>query len=241
MSRWFKSFLAGVLVSGFALSALAAKEQLEVGEEVNRFTLKAVNTDVTKVRFIGIDQYYGADAKEPKKAILLTFFATYCEPCKREMPFLAALYDTYKDRGLMILSVSIDKEPDQIEFIKTLAAKAGVTFPVLTDNFNIVAKRYYVAKLPCVYLVDAAGKVTWTNVGYSDDASKTMLENIRKAVGESPTEPEPEALAKLMSSHAAPAALDTPPTAAVDKVDEPPPTKGKAKGKGGAKAKKKKK
>ena len=109
-----------------AAAAPAEKDHFDVGEAVPVFTLKTVNNDDSGVSYVGVDAYYGAGAKEPKKALLLSFFATYCEPCKKEMPFLAALFDSYKDKGLAVLSVSIDKEADKIDFIKNLAKTSGV-------------------------------------------------------------------------------------------------------------------
>jgi len=146
---------------------------------------------------------------------------------------------------LMVLSVSIDKEAEQIEFVRKLAKDSGVVFPVLSDRFNIVAKRYYIAKLPCVYLVNGEGKVSMVNVGYNDDISKTLLDSIRKAIGEATSDPVPEALARYMTGHAGPATVDAkieppadPPTGdgkveAAAEGDTKAKGKGKNKGKGG--------
>ncbi len=132
---------AALLVLAVPGMALADKDRYDIGEEVPVFTLKALNGDEAGEPYVSVDKYYGPEAKEQKKAIILSFFATYCEPCKKEMPFLAALYDTYRDKGLQILLVSIDKENDKVDVAKSLAADAKVKFPVLTDRFNIVAKQ----------------------------------------------------------------------------------------------------
>ncbi|OGQ78924.1 MAG: hypothetical protein A2289_04040 [Deltaproteobacteria bacterium RIFOXYA12_FULL_58_15] len=191
-------------------TAAADKDRYEVGEEVKNFTLKVVNSEVAGEPYVGIDRYYGPDAKEPKKAVLLSFFATYCEPCKKEMPFLAALYDLYRDKGLMVLSISIDKEPEKVEEVATLAKDSNAKFPILSDRFNIVAKRYFISKLPCVYLIDAAGKVAMVNVGYNDDASRIMLESIRKAIGVPLADPVPESLARHMHGNVGDSAVEVP-------------------------------
>jgi thiol-disulfide isomerase/thioredoxin len=183
---------------GTATAALADKDRYDVGEAVKNFTLKVINSEEVGHPYLGIDRYYGTEAKEPKKAILLSFFATYCEPCKREMPYLAALYDTYGNKGLMILSVSIDKEGEKIDEVAALAKEAHVKFPILSDRFNIVAKRYFIEKLPCMYLVDGAGKVAMVKIGYNDDISRDLLDNIRTAIGEPTSDPVPDALARYM-------------------------------------------
>jgi cytochrome c biogenesis protein CcmG, thiol:disulfide interchange protein DsbE len=184
--------------------ALADKDKYDVGEEVPVFTLKALNGEDSGEPYVSVDKYYGPEAKEQKKAIILSFFATYCEPCKKEMPYLAALYDTYKDKGLQILSISIDKENDKVDFAKNLAKEKNVKFPVLTDRFNIVAKRYFIAKLPCVYVINGEGRVTQVHIGYTGDVTKSLHDEVRKLVGEPEGGPVPPAIAQYLQ-HAAPA------------------------------------
>lgn len=201
--RLFSLVVAGLLWTIPAWAEEPAKEQYNVGDDVPVFTLKVLNNEDTAKTYIGLDAYFGERAKEPKKAVVLSFFATYCEPCKREMPYLAALFDTYKDKGLEILSISIDKEVEKADTLKALAKASNVKFPVLTDRFNIVAKRYFIKKLPCVYVLDGRGKVAMVSVGYDADISKKMLEEIRKALGEPATAPVPENLATLLAAHVA--------------------------------------
>jgi peroxiredoxin len=202
MSRW-SGVLATLLGVVVPTLAIAGQDKFEVGEAVPVFTLKAINNEVTAGEaYISLDRYFGPDAKEPKKATLVTFFATYCEPCKREMPYLGLLFDSYKDRGLQVLSVSIDKEADKVEIAHELAKQNNLKFPVLSDHFNIVAKRYMINKLPCVYLINSEGKVAMVNVGYTEDASKRILDEVRKALGVPASDPVPEAIVAYQNSHA---------------------------------------
>lgn len=194
--RQVRGLVLSAVLLGWMGAARADKDRYDVGEVVPAFTLKAVNPEESGEPYVGLDRYYGPNAKEPKKTILLSFFATYCEPCKKEMPLLSALYDTYKDKGLAVLSVSIDKETDKVDFVKTLAKQAGARFPVLTDRFNIVAKRYFINKLPNVYIINSEGKVAMVNVGYNDDISRQMVDEIRKGLGEPLTDPIPDVIAK---------------------------------------------
>lgn len=216
MSWSFRAtMLAGVAAGLLFAKPALAKDRFEIGEAVKSFTLKALNPDDSGESYVAIDNYYGPEAKSPKKAILLSFFATYCEPCKREMPYLAALHDTFKDQGLQVLLVTIDKDTQKIEEAKALARSAGVKFPVLTDRFNIVARRYFIEKLPCVYIIDDAGKVAMVNVGYSDDVSKVFLDEIRKLIGQPVSDPIPESLQKYV--HAGPTTVASK-SAPVEKV-----------------------
>jgi len=263
MKLWLMSSVCAGLVLAVGGEARAEKDRYEVGEEIPSFTLKAVNGEDLGETYISIDRYFGAGAKDAKKALILSFFATYCEPCKREMPMLAALFDAYKAAGLQVVMVSIDKDADKIEVAKSLAKENGVKFPVLADRFNIVAKRYFVSKLPNLYLVGGDGKVLLVNVGYNDDVSKKLVEETRKAVGEATSSPIPEAVQKHMAKagSGAPETVSVPtedggapaggapasgtltpatgdagaaPAAA---ADDDGPAKGKGKGKGKAKGK----
>jgi thiol-disulfide isomerase/thioredoxin len=192
--------VAAVLV--LPLGLRAGKTRYEPGEPVPTFMLKALNAaEIGLPRpHVAVDRYFDADSEERKQLLLLTFFATYCEPCKKEMPYLAALYEAYRDKGLQILSITIDKEADDIAFAKELAARSGVTFPVLSDRFNVVARRYSIAQLPCVYLIDGDGKVIVVQVGYDEELKHKLLANIRKNLGEQPDAPLPEKLVTALKA-----------------------------------------
>jgi thiol-disulfide isomerase/thioredoxin len=251
MKSWIVPLLSlGLVVASASAFGAGEKDRYDVGEEIPTFTLRALNGDVLGESYICIDRYFGPNAKEPKKALLLSFFASYCEPCKKEMPLLAALYDSYKDKGLAVVLVSIDTEPDKIDVAKDLAKDAGVKFPVLSDRFNIVAKRYFVQKLPNSYLASSDGKVLMANVGYNEDISKRLVEEIRKAIGEPTSDPIPPHIAKyfgqggsaevvsVRTDGAAPLEQPTtvemappPPPATAAAADNAPVTKAKAKAK----------
>jgi len=230
-NRISSSVLIGSLML-VASTAAANKDRYDVGENVPVFTLKTINPDDSAESYVSIDKYYGAEARKPKKAILMSFFATYCEPCKREMPYLAALHEQYKDKGLQILSISIDKEADKIEQARQLGKDKRVRFPMLMDRFNIVAKRYFISKLPCVYILDGNGKVADVHVGYSGDVTRSLLEGVRKLIGEPVTDPVPESLKSFMGHGAASKKV-----AVADKADS---DKSKPKAKSNKKAKKRK-
>ncbi len=183
--------LATLLVGALQAGALQAGT-LPVGARAEQFTLKVVNVDKVDKRILSLGHLVGEGAKDPKKLVVLSFFATYCEPCKRELPFLEELYKRYADQGLGILVVSIDKDKDvpggAAKAVGALAEENGLSYPILHDRFNIVAKRYGVEKLPCLYLIDGQGLVALTNVGYTDDFSTTLSTEVQQRLG-LPVEP----------------------------------------------------
>ncbi|MBJ80824.1 MAG: hypothetical protein CMH60_05840 [Myxococcales bacterium] len=189
----FVGLLCAIFYSNAAF-AVEMKAGFSEGDSVPNFTLKTVNGDVVDMKYAALDNYVGKSPKTPKKALLLSFFATYCDPCKKEMPFLSAVVKEYREKGLEALLVSIDKEEADIKIAKDLAAEHGVDFPVLADRYNIVAKRYGVSNLPCVYLINAGSKVDWVSVGYDKESPAKLLAAVRQAIGEPLTDPVPESI-----------------------------------------------
>src|SRR5712692_9748947 len=90
------------------------------------------------------------------KIVLLNFWATWCKPCKEEMPAMQAVYEKLRDQGFVVLAVNELEDTDRvIEHIRT----HGHTFPVVMDHDNRVANRYGVVGLPASFLIDRQGIV----------------------------------------------------------------------------------
>jgi len=92
------------------------------------------------------------------KPILINFWATWCGPCKEELPSMQRLHDASKSNGdIQILAISIDRF--NIEKVNQYARDLNLTFPILLDPDRIARKPYFVRGLPTSYLVDADGKL----------------------------------------------------------------------------------
>src|SRR5947199_7402558 len=90
------------------------------------------------------------------KIVLLNFWATWCKPCKEEMPAMQASYDKLRDQGFVVLAVNELEDTDKvIEHIRT----HGHTFLVVMDHDNRVANQYGVVGLPASFLIDRQGIV----------------------------------------------------------------------------------
>ena len=177
--------LVCVLVVAFFSIELKAgdSEQLKTGTTAPPFMLKTLNYDKCNIRYAGISDYIGKSPKKPAKILLISFFATYCKPCKKELPYLEQLYQKYQDKGLQIIVVSIDKEPELIDEAKEIASKLKLTFPVLSDRFNIVARRYFANNLPCLYALDKNGVIDMVSVGYNKNIGSVLLEKVQTGLG----------------------------------------------------------
>ncbi len=90
------------------------------------------------------------------KIVLLNFWATWCKPCKEEMPAMQASYDKLRGQGFVVLAINeLEDEGKVAEYIR----QYGHTFPVLMDHDNRVANRYGVFGLPASFVVDRQGIV----------------------------------------------------------------------------------
>jgi thiol-disulfide isomerase/thioredoxin len=169
-----------------ALPASALEDEVAEGLPAPSFSLRTLNPEVAGTSWIALDHLVGADAEDAgAKVVLISFFASWCEPCKREMPFLVQLDRMYRDRGLRVLSVDIDREEAGVEAAKRMAAQARVAHPVLSDRFNFLARRYLgdKAPLPSVFLVRRDGTIARIERGYTKDASRFLLAEVQAALG----------------------------------------------------------
>jgi len=100
------------------------------------------------------------------KVILLHFWATFCLPCKDEMPALESLWQRYGADGLAVLGIAADR--GSIDVVRDFAAESGLTFPILHDEAGIVRNRYEVTGLPTSYVIGRDGKISGRAIGSRD-------------------------------------------------------------------------
>jgi len=110
------------------------------------------------------------------KTVLVNFWATWCPPCREEMPAMQRLYAQHKDRGLMIVAVSIDADP---AVVSPYVKESKFTFPIALDPKAEVANKYGVRALPSSFVVDREGTMTALALGpraWDNDASHSLVE-----------------------------------------------------------------
>lgn len=113
------------------------------------------------------------------KAVLLNFWATWCAPCRLEMPTMDKAYQEYKSRGLEILAVSLDAGSNSV--VKNFMQELKLDFPVLLDPDMEVLRLYRMVGIPASFLIDKQGIVRHREVGYrdwTDPESRRLLEAI---------------------------------------------------------------
>jgi peroxiredoxin len=110
------------------------------------------------------------------KAVLVNFWATWCPPCREEMPAMDRLYRQHKDHGLVLVAVSVDAEAG---VVAPYLREHKLTFPVALDPRMEVANRYGVRALPSSFLVDREGRMAVLALGprrWDGDAAHSLVE-----------------------------------------------------------------
>ena len=110
------------------------------------------------------------------RVVMVNFWATWCGPCKIEMPHLVRLYEKYRASGFQLLGVNIDDDPRNAV---AGAAKLGITFPVLLDADKRVAKLYDLSTMPTTLLIDRDGTLRHVHRGYRDGYELTYDQQVR--------------------------------------------------------------
>lgn len=172
-----------------AWPAAAQEELATVDKPAPAFRLPLYNAAAAgeKVAMLGVDRYVGPDAQDKKtKILVVSFMASFCGPCKKEMPYLQALHEKYKDQGLRVLMVAIDREEEGQKKVAELLETNKVTFPVLKDRFNIVARRWLgnQSPLPSLFMLRPDGTVKTMHRGYDQDASVLLEKEVSAALAE---------------------------------------------------------
>lgn len=187
-------FQMSLALAFFFASSMVSAATLDIGDKAPLFTLKVLNAGVIDGAYVNLSDFAKPLEEGGKKATFLSFFATYCEPCKRELPYLVELQKAYAAQGFQVVVVTIDKDAAEVAKVKSMVAELGAGFPVLNDRFGIVARRYGVESLPMSFLIDQAGMVKMTNDGYGEDGPVKLLTQSRMALGLPLGEQAPETL-----------------------------------------------
>ena len=166
--RNFKSILSILLLLG-ACTFSTASYAVSNGQISPDFTLSSSTKQNTRL------------AELRGQVVMLNFWATWCNPCRVEIPHLQKLYAQYKDIGFTILGVSIDN--NKIKAAK-MAKDLGAKFPILFDNKQKVSKLYSIKTMPFTILIDRDGKVRHLFQGYKPGYEEKYRKAIRQLLRE---------------------------------------------------------
>ena len=130
---------------------------------------------------------HGADGRNVRlqelrgQVVLVNFWATWCGPCREEMPRLQSLYDKYRASGFVLLGVNVDDDPRNAMGV---AQKLKVSFPVLLDTDKSVSRLYDLGTMPSTVLIDRDGRVRHVHRGYRGGVETEYDAQIRSLLRE---------------------------------------------------------
>jgi len=157
-----------LLCAGLAFIACASVEAIAPAAAAPDFTLRTMNGPNLRL------------AEQRGRVVMVNFWATWCGPCRQEMPQLDRLYQKYKSSGFVLLGVNVDEDARKATDV---AAKLGVTFPVLLDTDKAVSKLYDLSTMPSTVIIDRDGKVRYLHrgylAGYEDNYDKQIRELLK--------------------------------------------------------------
>jgi thiol-disulfide isomerase/thioredoxin len=111
------------------------------------------------------------------KVVLLNFWASWCGPCREEMPFIEGLYREFKDNGLVVLGINDENPEVALEFLR----ENSYTFPSLVDTEGEVSEHYQVEGIPTVVIIDRTGKLVNRHVGFSPGKEQALRVSLKES------------------------------------------------------------
>jgi peroxiredoxin len=123
---------------------------------------------------VSLEQYKG-------QVVMINFWASWCGPCRQEMPLLESIYRKYNKMGFTLLGVNV--EPDS-QAANDWLKQTPVSFPILYDKDSKVSKLYDVAGMPSTVIIDRSGKLRMLHRGYKPGDENEYLDSIRTLIRE---------------------------------------------------------
>jgi peroxiredoxin len=164
-TRSTASALRAVACVAFAVVAGTASSAIAPATPAPDFTLNAMSGANMRLK------------EQRGRVVMVNFWATWCAPCRQEMPQLNRLYEKYRSSGFMLLGVNVDDDPSKAAEV---ASKLGVTFPVLLDSSKSVSKLYDLSTMPSTVLIDREGTVRYVHRGYLAGYENNYEKQIRE-------------------------------------------------------------
>ena len=183
MQKFFYIIIIYLLINILFISSNVFAEHGEKGSKAPPVVLRDING-----RLFFLSKLVGERTlkNKRKKAIVLSFFATWCQPCKEKIPILQSLEKKWKPLGIEILMVGFKEAQPPLE---KFAKQFGLKLTLLVDKYGITAKRYGVKALPILFVVDGNGIIQKVIKGTHPNF-KDILDNVFKDIIEDKVQTE---------------------------------------------------
>ncbi|MCP4335835.1 MAG: TlpA family protein disulfide reductase [Gammaproteobacteria bacterium] len=170
MSCYFSRVLTGLMLAAMvAFVSLTAAHADEMNEAAPDFTLKSLVGKNLKL------------SEMAGNVVLINFWASWCGPCREEMPLLNALHNKYEPLGFTVWGVNVEENSANAQ---GFLGDFPVDFPILLDDTNKVSKLYKVIAMPTTVVVDRDGNMRYLHLGYKSGDEATYRKMVKKLVRE---------------------------------------------------------
>ena len=142
----------------------------QVGDPAPQFQAVSLEDD----RAVSLADYAG-------QTVLVNLWATWCAPCRIETPYLQSVYEENRERGLMIVGVSVDS-PSALDSVKDFLGEMGVTYDILLDPDMVSTDVFAAIGLPATFLIDRDGVVRFTRLGPIVEGDPAFLEALEQTL-----------------------------------------------------------
>ena len=171
-------FLFGMIIFSPSASAtsVTAEEFRQMGLQPPKQRLESIDFELEDLSGATrrLSDYKG-------KVVFLNFWATWCGPCRSEMPSMEKLYRRFKDEGLEIVAVNLQEDRSSVQ---GFVDEYGLSFPVLLDSTGRVGATYGARSIPTTYIVDRDGLVLAGTVGTREWDTEEYLSFFEKLLGQ---------------------------------------------------------
>lgn len=158
-----RALFAGTVLAAL-LAGVATVAAVEVGARAPELDARTLDGERLRMRDLR------------GKVVIVDFWASWCEPCKEEMPVLDRLYDRYHDQGLVVVGVSVDRtERNARAFLR----RNRVSFPIIHDGDHAIAGRYSPPRMPSSYIIDRRGVIRHVHEGFRPSDAGRMEREVR--------------------------------------------------------------
>jgi len=111
------------------------------------------------------------------RVVLLDFWATWCPPCRMETPELQKLWQKYRDKGLVVIGISVDREGAQV--VRKFTQDHKLTYWQVSDAQGRIADKYGIRPIPTTYIVDTKGVIRYLQIGFGPGVEKELAKQIK--------------------------------------------------------------
>lgn len=175
-----RSTMLALLVSLTAVSCTKAGDassenvvddgRVEIGARAPSYSTRSLNGDSVSL------------AGQRGKVVLLNIWATWCHPCRTEIPELRQIHARYKGRGLELIGVSVDSDGTD-DAVRSFMADFEMTFPVWRDPEERISNRFLAVGVPATFLIDREGILRWRKTGPIAPGDTSLTAAIEMALG----------------------------------------------------------